>query len=437
MPTKKGMKTTTRMVIVTSLIALGLLIFYIFKTIRPWNLTNILLVSSIIVAMVALLVGILSVSLTLHKEREELSKSRIQGAMQKEQLTAIINNLASAIITTDKRGVINIYNAATLSLLDTNKSLAKKPIDEVLRLVDLDGKKFSVAKTLKNINSIESNSNLIYKLDGDDFLRVELSMSPIKSSYFKRNHSEVSGYILIISDITKAKSLEEERDEFISVISHELRTPVTIVEGSISNLMVMLDRKIINSAKFKSALKTAHEQTVFLSSIINDLSTLSRAEKDIRSNLEKIDVSSLLTNLFKRYADEAKKKDIKLNLDMAGVSDYVIANSLYLNEALQNIMTNALKYTPKGTITIGSKKEKNRIVIFVSDTGIGISKTDQQHVFEKFYRSEDYRTRETGGTGLGLYVTAKLVSLMGAKINLESRLNHGSTFSLIFDVPKN
>jgi len=102
---------------------------------------------------------------------------------------------------------------------------------------------------------------------------------------------------------------------------------------------------------------------------------------------------------------------------------------LYLHELLQNFITNAIKYTRDGSVTLKIHKSRDEVRFEVSDTGIGISKSDQAKVFDKFYRSEDYRTRETNGTGLGLYVTRKLAKKMGTQIELKSRLNHGSSFS--------
>jgi signal transduction histidine kinase len=106
------------------------------------------------------------------------------------------------------------------------------------------------------------------------------------------------------------------------------------------------------------------------------------------------------------------------------------SSRLYVREILQNFITNAIKYTQAGSITIGAKQQKDGVLFEVIDTGIGISKGDQERVFDKFFRSEDYRTRENNGTGLWLYVTMKLARLIHAKIDLESELDKGSTFNI-------
>ena len=101
-----------------------------------------------------------------------------------------------------------------------------------------------------------------------------------------------------------------------------------------------------------------------------------------------------------------------------------------MREILQNFITNAIKYTDTGSVTIAAEKAERGIKFTVHDTGIGISKSDQEKIFDKFFRSEDYRTRKTNGTGLGLYVTLKLARLLHAEIDVKSQLNKGSTFSI-------
>src|SRR5690606_2995124 len=125
----------------------------------------------------------------------------------------------------------------------------------------------------------------------------------------------------------------------------------------------------------------------------------------------------------------AETKHLLFNIDTVGTLGTVHASHLSVRELLQNLITNAIKHTKEGSETLRVRREGKKVLFEVKDTGIGISKTDQDKIFHKFYRSEDYRTRETGGTGLGLYVCAKLASKLGTTIEVDSRLNHGSTFS--------
>jgi signal transduction histidine kinase len=170
---------------------------------------------------------------------------------------------------------------------------------------------------------------------------------------------------------------------------------------------------------------------MYLAKMVNDLSTLSRAERGLDSAVEDISPAELLSEIFKSYTDNAHQKGLQLDADIQSGLPHINTSRLYLEEILQNFITNAIKYTKTGSITIMGHKTKDGVYFGIKDTGIGISKSDQRHIFEKFYRSEDYRTRETNGTGLGLYVTKKLAAKMGIKIEFESRLNHGSTFGFV------
>jgi signal transduction histidine kinase len=196
----------------------------------------------------------------------------------------------------------------------------------------------------------------------------------------------------------------------------------------------MVERSIEDKKKLTEGLDEAHNQVMFLARMINDLSTLSRAERGIAGEVEKIDVAAMAHDLHIEYSPEAKKHGLQLNLELAPKLGYVSTSRLYLHELLQNFITNSIKYTKEGSVTLSISLQGKGVLFSVSDTGIGISKGDQIKVFDKFYRSEDYRTRETGGTGLGLYVSAKLAKKLDTKIQLKSRLNHGSTFS--FTLPQ-
>ncbi len=142
----------------------------------------------------------------------------------------------------------------------------------------------------------------------------------------------------------------------------------------------------------------------------------------------------LFEEFYKKYQPEAAKKDLQLNLDVSTRLPKVRQSRLYLEEMLQNFITNAIKYTPQGSVTIHGHMTSKGIACTVSDTGIGISKSDQNKIFHKFYRSEDYRTRETNGTGLGLYVVQKLANKIGVTISFKSRLNHGSEFGFVLPI---
>ncbi|HEY5152864.1 MAG TPA: HAMP domain-containing sensor histidine kinase, partial [Candidatus Saccharimonadales bacterium] len=256
-------------------------------------------------------------------------------------------------------------------------------------------------------------------------INLYLSIAPVHLGYGSQGQR---GYVLLLRDITREKSLEEERDEFISVVSHELRTPIAIAEGNIGNAQFIAEKSGDMNA-IKQALKEAHNQVLFLSDMMNDLSTLSRAERGkLRIDVEPINVHELLSELAENYRPEAEAKKLALKTVPDPRLELLCSSKLYVREILQNFLTNAIKYTDKGSITLSASAAPKGVRFLVEDTGIGIGKSDQGRVFDKFFRSEDYRTRQAKGTGLGLYVTMKLVRMIHAEIDLKSQLNKGSTF---------
>lgn len=368
----------------------------------------------------------------LERDRQRLVQEQAEERFQRDRVTTIINNLTDAIIATDAKGRIDTFNAASLSLLDTNQSLDGKSIGQALKLTHQDGATFSLTAALKSAKSVVARDDLMLEV-GEEKLNVSLVFSPIRSTDSSES-KKASSHIIILRDITRQKSLEEERDEFISVVSHELRTPITIAEGTLSNLQVMHERGGATASQLNDGIGTAHQQIIFLADMINNLSTLSRAERGVMADRVPIAVEPFIHNIYRQYSKEAEKKKLLFNLDIDPQLGTVEASELYLGELIQNFITNAIKYTKTGSVTLGVHKKDDTLRFFVKDTGIGVSKGDQKKIFEKFFRSEDYRTRETSGTGLGLHVAKKLANLLGTEIELESRLNYGSTFS--FELPQ-
>lgn len=362
-------------------------------------------------------------------EHSDFKRTRAEELNQREALLNIINGVPQAIFTVGPKGTVRIYNAALLSLLDTNQSMSGKYVDDILPLFDLTGEPISLLSITEEAPRFERD-DLVLRFEDGDTINLHITGSKIQKAYSPDKQQVSGGYTFIIRDITKQKSLDEERDEFISVVSHELRTPVTIAEGSISNIQYFM-KNGADPAKLAPTLDNAHEQIVLLANMINDLGTLSRAERGVGDQLEEIDIRELVDKLFSNYAESARKKGLSLNLDAGVKLGKVTTSRLYLEELLQNLITNAIKYTEDGSVTIGAHHKTTGVEFSVKDTGIGIGKADLKHIFEKFYRSEDYRTRQTSGTGLGLYVARKLMNKLGTRIEVISRLNHGSTFSFV------
>jgi PAS domain S-box-containing protein len=381
---------------------------------------------SIIIVSCVLVVLLRRVQLVEH---QDLMLTQIEEKFQREQLTALINSVGMAIASTSTTGTIRIYNPALLDLLDTKEHLAGKQLDEVFHLYDAAGNPMSLQKILSESELLVERDDLSHQFSNGERMNLSISFAPIQGSHTATTVNP-DGYIFIVRDVTKAKSLEEERKEFISVVSHELRTPLAIVEGAISLLQYQVENKK-DPTEYIAMIKSAHEQVLYLASMVQDLSTLSRVERGASDAVETIDCSELLNGLYHRYLKRTTNRGLKLVLDLPTEAAQVVCSRLYLEEILQNFITNAIKYTDTGTITIAAVNQDDAVEFSVKDTGIGISKSDQKRIFDKFYRSEDYLTRKTSGTGLGLYVVHKLARKLGANIIVKSELKHGSKFSFI------
>lgn len=344
------------------------------------------------------------------------------------RLTSLINSMADAVIAVDEKMKVVVFNGAALNILDINNIREGGSVHKLFKPIDSDGEPVDVRKLISSATTPVTNRDLRLTYEDGSAIHLYISIAPVHLGYGEDGQR---GHVLLLRDITREKSLEEERDEFISVVSHELRTPIAISEGNISNAQFIAEKTGDINA-IKKALEEAHNQVLFLADMINDLSTLSRAERGVlKVEPEQINVHELMRELASNYTPEAAAKHLTLKAEIDPKLELLLSSKLYVREVLQNFITNAIKYTERGGVTLGAKKVTNGVEFTIADTGIGISKGDQDRVFDKFFRSEDFRTRESSGTGLGLYVTAKLAKLIQADISVQSQLNHGSTFTIL------
>ena len=359
---------------------------------------------------------------------ESNQRKHIQTNLEHERLQSLVNSMTDGVVAIDSRGLIAVYNGAALDILNINASLENQSITDYLTFFDAQGKRVPIIKNvLKDKGYLVSRDYLLDVGDGER-INVYLTVSPVRVGFGQKGGG---GFIIMLRDITHEKSLEEERDEFISVVSHELRTPTAVAEGSISNSL-FLAKKANSDAEVIQSLNEAHKQVVFLADMVNDLATLSRAEQNkLQVEPEDIDVHEFVNGLQRDYQTDAQQKGIEFTVSVGKNVKQLHSSRLYVREILQNFITNALKYTDQGKVQLKVSLTKDRRIEFaVHDSGIGVSKADQKLLFNKFFRSEDYRTRKNSGTGLGLYVTAKLARLIRADVSVKSELDHGSVFTV-------
>lgn len=242
-----------------------------------------------------------------------------------------------------------------------------------------------------------------------------------------RSSDEIGDLGSAINDL--ARDLQHYRDtrqEFFANISHELRTPITYLEGYAK---VLSDELYDTEEEKKQYLTIIHQEALRLNRLINDLFELSKMEEGkISLSLEWVDLAEIVENSVQKVQLKAKEKDLTLYSDVAEQVPLVYADGLRMEQVVLNLMENAVRYTVKGTVRVRLLKEKNANQIIVEDTGMGISADELPYIFDRFYRVEKSRSREYGGTGLGLAIVKKLVELQGGTIEVYSQIGVGTRF---------
>lgn len=384
----------------------------------------------------ALLIVMIKIDLANQAKIHQINLLKSQAEVEQQTATAIINQIQDVLIGIDSLGHIQTYNGAALAFLDLHEIKPDQTIKDIFKFKNSEGRSVDIIKQF-NSKNVTLHDDLYLKLS-DQVARVQVMIDEIRTDD-GTNYSSINlerGFLIIMQDVTKLKNLEDEKDEFISVVSHELRTPVAAIEGNLGNSLLLMQSNEVkqqNPRLFK-IVDSAHQQSLYLSTMINDLSTLARAERDDNPVFEAFQLDQMINNMYEHYQKVASTKKLSFDLDIAPETFVAFSNQLYVKELIQNLLDNAFKYTKTGGVKLITKLDKkNKIHIIIKDTGIGISKSDQSKIFDKFYRSKNYQTRETGGTGLGLYIAAKLARKIDTYIKLDSKINYGSEFSFTIE----
>ena len=241
-------------------------------------------------------------------------------------------------------------------------------------------------------------------------------------------HSRIVDYMGLYK---KLKEVDQLKDDFVSMASHELKTPLTIIRGYVSMINETPDLNL----ETKDSLEKISIATKDLDSLVVDILDVSRIEQGRLSfKMDKLNPRELIKIVTESFNKTAQEKNVAISFDDSEVKDtkYIKVDTDRLKQVLVNIIGNALKYTIKGEIKIKQYEEKGRVYIRVSDTGIGMSAEEKERLFEKFYRIRTKETEDIRGTGLGLWITAKIIKEMNGKIDVESIKGVGSHFVVYF-----
>jgi len=236
------------------------------------------------------------------------------------------------------------------------------------------------------------------------------------------------GVVIMLHDVTDVRKLESVRSEFVANVSHELKTPITSIKGYIETLLLDDERLSDNQRKF---LEIAARQSDRLQAIIDDLLTHSRIERESELERETIEVEALFKSVSSFCKQQANQRSITITANLPDNLS-VSGNARLLEQALINLLDNALKYSePNTTITLEGLVAGDKIVLRVIDEGVGIEEKHLPRLFERFYRTDRARNRKGGGSGLGLAIVKHIALAHGGRVEVESTVGKGSTFSII------
>ena len=293
-------------------------------------------------------------------------------------------------------------------------SLSEKPAGK--RLSDLINVP-SFSKTLDSALSSDENQPREITIQGKGNRILEARIVPFSDM--------IIGFF---QDVTEEKRVEAIKRDFIANVSHELRTPLASIKGYAETL---LDRAMNDKKTLKNFLSIIDRHTARMTTLIEDLLTLSMLEShQIPLKPETVNIKSLINEVLQGFGKNAESKGLKLITDVKEDIPHVRADKMRLEQVIVNLVDNAIKYTNNGTVKVSAYKEKNVLRVDVEDTGIGIPEKDIPRIFERFYRVDKGRSRELGGTGLGLAIVKHIISGHNGKVWVSSIHGKGTTFSL-------
>jgi len=346
------------------------------------------------------------------------------------RMAALLSSVADGILILKPDLTVMQVNQAFERLVNAPAvELINKSFDQVVRWAG-QPKGLELNEEVKSQLKWRSTKDLF--LEGDmlrysplDPIPVEITYAPLFS-----DEGELLNIIASVRDITRFREAEELKTNFISVISHELKTPIALIKGYASTLR----REDVDwdSDTIKESLQVIEEEADHLTAMVEDLLDATKLQSGgVALRKSEVDLVALVNDLAKKFALQSEKHQIVA--EMSDDFPVIIGDESRLTQLLTNLLTNAIKYTEGGTIRIEGKKIDNNIQICVTDQGKGFDPVDTPHVFERFYRSEGV-SRTTKGTGLGLYLCQAIVNAHGGRIWVDETYHQGARICFILPI---
>jgi two-component system phosphate regulon sensor histidine kinase PhoR len=361
---------------------------------------------------------------------DSLGSSLNQTAGRLNQMIRTVTeerNLSSAILGSMVEGVAVVN--ANERVLFSNPSFAS--------ILGLDVPPQPGSGLVEVIRQTELIEAVRKVLAGEKRVESEIVTGTLRQHFFAATVAAVratqaNGAVVVLHDITDLRKLERVRRDFVANVSHEFRTPLTAIQGFSETLLAGAMNDPQNRDRFLGIIV---EHSRRLARLTEDLLMLSKMDADrLELEIRRLPVEQLVSSCIETSQPRAVEKDLRLSVNLAKSIPDIAGDRRRLTEVLQNLLDNAIQYTPSGgQIMVSAETKDGEVVFTVSDTGIGIPEADQPRIFERFYRVDVARSREVGGTGLGLSIAKHLMEVHGGNLWVESEVGHGSQFH--FSVP--
>lgn len=357
-------------------------------------------------------------AMTFNNLTKKLQEAQATTEGERRKLESVLTHMTDGVIATDRRGKIILINDAALNILNVSReTVLSSSIIDVLGIGD--------QYTFETL--LEEQDSLILDFSTDE----ELYILRASLSVIQKETGFVNGLIVVLHDITEQEKIDRERREFVANVSHELRTPLTTMKSYLEALAEGAWQDKAIAPRFIEVVQTETERMIRL---VNDLLQLSKLDsKDYKLNKSWVNFSEYFHKVIDRF-ELTKSENITFVRKIPKEAIFIEIDKDKITQVLDNIISNAIKYSPQGgKITFRVRELADEIIVSVSDEGVGIPKADLAKVFERFYRVDKARSRKLGGTGLGLAIAKEVVIAHGGTIWAESKEHKGTT--IFFTLP--
>ncbi|AAU25765.1 MULTISPECIES: cell wall metabolism sensor histidine kinase WalK [Bacillus] len=346
----------------------------------------------------------------------ELKEAQSMTEGERKKLSSVIAYMTDGVIATNRNGAIILLNTPALELLNVSRETAlEMPITSLLGLED--------EYTFEDL--VEQQDSLLLEIEQEE----RTSVLRVNFSVIQKEHGKIDGLIAVIYDVTEQEQIDQERREFVANVSHELRTPLTTMRSYLEALAEGAWQDPNIAPRFLNVTQNETERMIRL---VNDLLQLSKFDsKDYQFNKEWIHFIRFFSLIIERF-EMTKEQHVEFISNLPDRELYVEIDPDKITQVLDNIISNALKYSPEGghiTFSVDVNEEEELLYVSVKDEGVGIPRKDVEKIFERFYRVDKARTRRLGGTGLGLAIAKEMVQAHSGDIWADSIEGKGTTIT--------